>query len=257
MNVLTLDIEIAPTLATTWGLWNVNLGTHMIVGNSYVLSVAAKWYGDEDVMFFSLHDMSQRKMLQQVYKLLEEADVVVGYNLDKFDLKILNKEFVEMGWAPPAPYKTIDLLKVMKNRFRFTSNKLDYIAKQFKLGAKTKHPGHDLWLSCMNKKASDYHEAWAIMEEYNIQDVLLTEKLYDRVKGWIPNAPSHSAFTNSHVCPTCGGTHLQKRGFAITSALKYQRFQCRSVQPDGSVCGAWSRDNKAVEPRGDRLITIR
>lgn len=250
MNILTIDIEVAPTLATVWNIWNVNIGINQLIGNSYVLSAAAKWYGDDDVMFFSLHDGSSKKMLRNIYKLLDEADVVIGYNLDSFDLKILQAEFALQGWPAPSPYKTIDLLKAVKKRFRFTSNKLDYVARRFGLGKKTKHAGHELWLSCMNKKASDYHEAWAIMEEYNIQDVILTEALYERIKGWIPNAPSHSAFTNSHVCPTCGGSHLQKRGFAITSSLKYQRYQCNG-------CGAWSRDNKAVEPRGDRLITIR
>lgn len=201
-------------------------------------------------MFFSQRDMSNKKMLQNIHKLLDEADVVIGYNLDSFDLKILNKEFALQGWAAPAPYKTIDLLKVVKKRFRFTSNKLDYVAQQFKLGKKTKHAGHELWLSCMNKKAVDYHEAWDKMEEYNVQDVVLTEALYERVKGWIHNAPSHSAHENAHVCPNCGGVHVQKRGTYLAASLRYQRFQC-------NTCGAWSRGVKALEPRGDRLIAVK
>lgn len=244
-------MEIAPTLATVWSLWNVNVGINQIVGNSYILSWAAKWYGADEVEYSSLHMTSHKNMIKEIYKLVEQADVVVGYNLDSFDMKILNKEFALLGLAPPTPYKTIDLLKVVKKRFRFTSNKLDYVAQMFKLGKKTKHHGHEMWLSCMNKSAPDYHESWALMEEYNCHDVELTEKLYDKIKGWIPNHPNHSAFDNDHVCPNCGGTHLQKRGKSLTTSLTYQRWQCKD-------CGSWSRSKLAEKAdRSKQLIGIK
>ncbi len=50
---------------------------------------------------------------------------------------------------PPAPFKEIDLLTVAKGRFRFVSNKLDYVAQQLGLGKKTEHSGHELWVQCM------------------------------------------------------------------------------------------------------------
>lgn len=246
-----MDLEVAPTLATVWGLWNVNVGINQIVGNSYVLSWAAKWYGTDEVEYSSLHMTSHKNMITELYKLVNEADVVIGYNLDSFDMKIFNKEVLLLGLSVPTPYKTVDLLKVVRKRFRFTSNKLDYVAQQLKLGKKTKHQGHELWLSCMNKGAEDYHQAWAIMEEYNCNDVVLTEKLYDAVKGWIPNHPSHSAFQNDHVCPNCGGKHLQKRGTALTTSLTYQRWQCGD-------CGSWSRSKVAQKAdRSTQLTGIR
>lgn len=238
MKILTLDLELAPTIATVWNIWNQNIGINQIIGNSYVLSCAAKWYGEDEVFLVSQYESTNRQMLKKIYDLINKADVVVGYNLDSFDMKILHKEFALQGWGPPAPYKTIDLLKVVKKRFRFTSNKLDYVAQMFKLGKKTKHPGHEMWLSCMNKKASDYDEAWEKMLEYNVQDVILTEALYERIMGWIPNAPSYSAFYNDHVCPTCGGEHLQRRGKYATATMVYQRWRCKD-------CFAWSRSRLA------------
>lgn len=251
MKILILDIEIAPTIVTVWNLFNQNIALNQILGNSYVLGWAAKWYGEEEITYSSLRMTSSKRMLKEIYKMVNQADVIVGYNLDSFDMKILNKEFALLGLNPPSSYRTVDLLKTVRKRFKFTSNKLDFVVQQFKLGSKKKHQGHELWLSCMNKSASDYNEAWDVMEEYNCQDVNLTEKLYDKLMGWIPNHPNHSAFRNGHVCPNCGGTHLQKRGLALTTSLTYQRYQCND-------CGSWSRSKIAIKAdRSKQLVTVK
>lgn len=251
MKILILDIEVSPTLATVWGLFNQNIGINQLIGNSEVLCWAAKWHGNDNTYFSSIEMTSKKRMLKEIYKLLEEADAVVTYNGKSFDLKILNKEFALQGWSRPSPYKNIDMLQVVRSQFRFTSNKLGYIGPQFNLGGKTKHPGHELWLSCMNNKSTDYNESWALMEEYNIQDVHLLESLYDRLRGWIPNHPSYSALQNDHVCPNCGSKHLQKRGIAITTTLSYQRWQCKG-------CGSWSRSKLAQKAdRTKQLVSIK
>lgn len=234
-----------------WGLFNQNISINQIIGNSEVLCWAAKWLGEEDTYYSSIHMTSKRRMLREMYKMLEEADAVVTYNGKSFDLKILNKEFALQGWARPSPYKNIDMLQVVRSQFRFTSNKLGYIGPMFGLGGKTKHPGYELWLDCMNPRSTNYHESWATMEEYNIQDVHLLEKLYIRLKGWVPNHPSHSALQNDHVCPNCGGDKLQRRGTSITSTLSYQRWQCKD-------CGSWSRSKVAHKAdRSKQLVSIK
>lgn len=251
MRILILDIEISPTMAAVWGLFNQNIAINQIVGNSEVLCWSAKWLGDDTTYFSSIQMTSRRRMLREIFNMLEEADAVVTYNGKSFDLKILNKEFALQGWNRPSPYKNIDMLSVVRSQFRFTSNKLGYIGPMFGLGEKTKHAGYELWLHCMNKSSSEYESSWAIMEEYNIQDVHLLENLYVRLKGWIPNHPSYSALQNDHVCPNCGGTHLQKRGTAITTTLSYQRWQCRD-------CGAWSRSKIAKKAdRSKQLVGIK
>lgn len=233
-----------------WGLWNQNIGIQHIIGNSEVLCWSAKWAGEEDVYFSSIHYTSKKRMLREIYKMLEEADAVVTYNGRAFDLKILNKEFALQGWPKPSPYKNIDMLQVVRTQFRFTSNKLAYVSAQLGLGTKTKHAGHELWLNCMNPKSEDYESSWAVMEEYNVQDVRLLESVYERLKGWIPNHPSYSSLENDHVCPNCGSKHLQRRGFTMTAALKYRRFQCRD-------CGKWSRSRTAEKAdRSNQLVGI-
>lgn len=180
-------------------------------------------------------------MLARIFKLLNEADAVVHYNGTKFDIPTLNKEFLLYGMTPPAPYKQIDLLKVARSQFRFPSNKLDYVAQSLKLGQKSKHTGHQLWIDCMAKN----QEAWATMEEYNKNDVVLLEKVYDKLKPWIKNHANHSVHEDGLCCPNCSSIEYQRRGWSMTNAYKYQRFQCNS-------CGNWfrgSRTNTAGEPK--------
>ena len=237
-KVLFLDLEVAPTIATVWGLFNQNIGITQITGNSEVLTWAASWMGEDHVLYSSLAMSPKARLIEDMHKLLCEADYVVTYHGDGFDLKILNKEFLELGLAPPTPYKSVDLLKVVRRNFRFTSNKLDYVSQKLGLGKKIEHRGHQLWLDCMAGSKQAFKE----MSEYNIQDVVLLEKLFDKLTPWIKSI-NYAQFSGEYVCPHCGGTHLQKRGHRVTTAGKYIRLQCQD-------CGGWSSETK-LDVRSD------
>jgi len=192
MKILLLDIESSPNVAHVWGLWQQNVGINQLMESSYVLCWAAKWLGDKKIMFDSVHQSNPKKMLKGIYDLLDAADAVIHYNGTKFDIPTLNKEFLLHSYAPPSPYKQIDLLRVARSQFRFPSNKLDYVAQRLGLGKKTHHEGHELWVKCMNGDDS----AWKIMEKYNKQDVVLLESVYHRILPWIKNHPNHNLFTD-------------------------------------------------------------
>lgn len=248
IKILFLDIEISPVLAAVWGLWNQNINPQNILGNSEVLSWAAKWHGSDEVEYSSRGMTSKRYMLTEVYKLLEEADVVVTYNGDRFDLPILSQEFMMLGLPPPAPYASIDLLRTMRRRFRGTSNKLDYWLQRLDIGAKIQHRGPQLWIDCMNGDK----EAFKEMEDYNIHDVVELEKLYDRVLPWIPNHPNRASGHDGIVCPHCESAKVQARGFTkpTKAGLVYQRYQCRDLPK----CGTWFQAGKAVPAKNPNKV---
>jgi DNA polymerase elongation subunit (family B) len=248
MKVLLLDIETAPNLVHVWGLYEQNVAINQIQASGYVLCWAAKWYGDKDVMFDSVHHSKPKRMVSRIHKLLDEADVAVHYNGTKFDIPTLNKEFVLHGLTPPAPYKQVDLLRTARGQFRFPSNKLDYISQALGLGKKHEHKGHELWVQCMAGNV----EAWKTMEAYNRQDVVLLEKVYDRLRPWIRSHPNHSTHDEPGipVCPSCGHHHLQRRGVARTVANIYARYQCMN-------CGGWSREPFTELQKEDRGIIMR
>lgn len=240
MKILLLDIESSPNVAHVWGIWQQNVGINQLMESSYVLCWAAKWLGEEEVYFDSVYQSKPKAMLRTIHSMISAADVVVHYNGTKFDMPTLNKEFLLHDMAPPAPYKQIDLLRTVRSQFRFPSNKLDYVAQRLGLGKKHAHEGHELWVKCMNKDK----DAWKRMEDYNVQDVVLLEQLYTKILPWVKNHPNHNVHTSDHVCPSCGGKHIQKRGTAVSQSGSYQRYQCRD-------CGSWSQGTKSLTPTAE------
>jgi len=236
LKILLLDIETSPNTAHVWGLYNQNVGLNQLMESSYVMCWAAKWLGEKEVHFSSMMETTHRKMIKKIYKLLDEADAVIHYNGTKFDIPTLNKEFLLLGLTPPSPYKEIDLLRTSRSKFKFPSNKLDYVAQALGLGEKVKHIGHELWIRCMNKDK----QAWDMMKKYNIQDVVLLEKVYEKMLSWIRNHPNQNGYHAGVVCPNCGSSNLIKRGLSCNTNTVYQRLRCKD-------CGKWSRSNKQMK----------
>lgn len=231
-----MDIETSPNTAHVWGLWNQNVSINQLLESSYTLCWAAKWADDDVVMYDSIYQSTPKQMIRRIHNLLELADVVVHYHGTHFDIPTLNKEFILFNLPPPSPYQQVDLLKTVRKRFRFASNKLGYVAERLKLGKKYDHEGHTLWIRCMDNDAN----AWQEMEKYNRHDVILLEKLYYKLLPWIKSHPNRSVYEGTANCPTCGSFSFQKRGFAITQAGKYQRYQCKT-------CHTWFRSTQRIK----------
>lgn len=245
MKILLADIETAPNIAYVWGLFKENIPIQRLISSGYILSWAAKWYGEDKIMFDSIQHKPAVDMLNEIHGLLDAADVVVHYNGSNFDIPTLNKEFVVNRMAPPSPYYQVDLLKVARNQFRFPSNKLAYVTEALGLTKKVEHIGWELWVRCMNGDP----EAWKMMEEYNKGDIPPLEDLYNMLRPWIRNHPNHALYQEDKaVCPTCGGKHYHRRGKVTTRAGVYERYQCQS-------CGTWFRGNKnQVSPSRQNML---
>jgi uncharacterized protein YprB with RNaseH-like and TPR domain len=180
MKILLLDIETTPMQVYTWGLWDQNIGINQIIKSTEMLCFGARWLGEKKVTFMSVHHDGKKAMLEQLHRMMDEADLLVGWNSAAFDHKHINREFLENGMMPPSPTKDLDLMTVVKANFQFPSNKLDYVAQKLEVGAKVKHSGFDLWLGCMNGD----EKAWKEMKKYQIQDVNLLVDLYDILLPW-------------------------------------------------------------------------
>lgn len=243
-KILMLDIETAPNLVTAWGLFNQNIAINQIIKPGYTMCWAAKWHGKDGVMFSSVMD-GAKKMVQRIHALMDEADVICHYNGNSFDVPTLHKEFLLHGLAPPAPSRHVDLLNTARRQFRLASNKLDFIAQQMGIGAKEEHKGRKLWLECMNKNK----KAWATMESYNKNDVLLLEKLYDKLLPWIGDSLNLSAFGNTFCCPRCGSTDYTQQQTVTLITGVYRRYECNS-------CKGWFRINVRERHQRTKAIAI-
>jgi len=170
-----------------------------------------------------------------LWKLLDEADIVIAHFGDKFDIPILNTRAIIHGLSPYSSIKSIDTKKVVSSTFKFPSNKLDALATYFGLEGKLKS-GFNLWKSCL--QGSDHTRQVHLdkMFIYNIQDVKLLEEIYLILRPWIKSHPNVGLYIESDttVCSNCGSKHIEKTDkFYYTSAGKYPVYRCE--------CGALTR----------------
>ena len=75
MKLLMLDIETSPNTAHIWGLRDQYISPEHLLESSYVLCWAAKWYGDKEVMFDSVHQSREKTMLKKIHNQIGRAHV--------------------------------------------------------------------------------------------------------------------------------------------------------------------------------------
>ena len=244
-RILILDIETMYAIVHTWHLFPKYISPNDIIFPGYTLCWAAMWDHERGTMFGRMDDPDG---LDHVYNLIDEADAIVTYNGQAFDLKHLNKDFALAGYPPPSGYHNIDLLLTVKKQFKLMSNKLDYVAPTFGLGRKTPHEGMGLW----DKIRAGDDIAWRRMERYNRQDVKLTKKLYRRILPWIHNHPNVGMWVvdpTKPVCTHCASTDLRYKGNEYrTKSQSYKRYKCNN-------CGTPLRGRFTTRPRDRTVLT--
>lgn len=217
-----------------WNLYNTNV--IWVIEDTHLLSVSAKWLGGKsqtfvlpDYRLYKKDPKNDYHLCKEIWRMLDEADLVMGHNGDAFDLRRLTARFVQHGLPPPSPYRTIDTLKIARRYFGFTSNKLNDLCIALGVGKKVE-TDKNLWKDCM---AGDM-KAWSLMRKYNQNDILLLEGLYLKFRPWIKNHPNLGAWEERSVCPKCKSPNLQRRGYQYNQTTKYARLQCKD-------CLGWSR----------------
>lgn len=224
-------------IAHVWDMYETNVVK--VLREWHMLSFAYKWLGESTVHVRGLPDYPRYKksphddecLVKELWELFNQADVIIGHNSDKFDIKKSNARFIRHGLKPPPPHKTIDTLKIARKHFKFDSNKLDSLGEYLGVGRKNRTGGIDLWLDCL---AGD-EKAWKKMKSYNKQDVVLLENVYDKLKPWFhTHLAVHIPEDQEIKCTVCGSLNMQRRGWSLSRRghAKAQRYQCKD-------CGKW------------------
>lgn len=239
MKILLYDIETSPNIAYIWGKYEQN-AVGDFLEERQIICIAWKWLGQKEVYALALpmfkdykkNPKNNKSLVKKLHNMFNEADIVIGHNVDKFDDKMTNCEFILHGLKPPHPHKTIDTLKVARTKFRFNSNKLDDLGLRLGLGRKVKTGGFDLWLGCLRGNP----KSWAKMIHYNKGDVKLLEKIYLILRPWMTNHPNVYALESGSGCPTCGAKQikLKRDKWMIVGSGRQMRFRCL-------VCFSWCK----------------
>ena len=237
-SIWVYDIETTPNLVYSWGLWQQNIGINQIVKPQDILSFAAHKIGTNKIESHNAWD-DRDAMIQRLWDIMDDADLMVGYNQINFDNKHCNTAFLKAGLTPPSPYRNMDLMKVVRQKHKLPSYKLDYVCRFLGLDVKVSTGGMDLWIGCMNGEP----KAQRKMLAYNRNDVRITTQLYLylKKKKWLETSISRPLLDEDGVprCPECGSDHFQRRGWNHSRDGKTRRFVC--VQ-----CGKWIQSGKRV-----------
>lgn len=224
-----MDIENTPLLGYTFGLWETNV--LKTIEDWYMLCFSYKWLDEKKTHVLALPDFrgyeknkkDDKKLVEALWKLFDEADIIIAHNGQAFDIKKANVRFAYHKMKPPSAYQVIDTKLVAKKYFKFDSNKLTELGRFLGLGVKEETGGIDLWFDCM----AGEKKAWAKMTSYNIQDVVLLEKIYLELRPWMTNHPNIALMDGQcDCCPNCGGHRLIKKGFVYTRTNTYQGYKC-------------------------------
>lgn len=238
-KVLVLDIETAPLKVFVWNVWNQNVSTNQIVSDWFCLTWAAKWLFEDKVFSGKLTpkevaDQNDSRIIKGIWEMVNEADIVIAHNGDKFDMPRLNSRFIINGLNPPLPYQSIDTLKHIRRQFAFVHNKLDYVNQILHLERKQDTGGFELWVNCLSGDETALNK----MEDYNVKDVRILESTYLRILPWIKPHPNMGLFILDETqerCPTCGSNELEDQAKNYHTTMNvYQLCRCKN-------CGAASR----------------
>jgi len=248
-KILLLDIETSPLKSYTWGLWNQNVSIEALASEWFMLTWVAKWYDDNTIYAdvvtpAEVLNEDDSRITKNLHKLLQQAEIVITYNGDKFDIKRINTRCLLNNLPPIRTFHSIDLLKIVRKNFNFSSNKLDFVNKQLNLTRKIKHSGFELWKDCINGQ----EEALKQMKDYNIGDVLILEELYVKLRPWIKGHPDINKI-EGNLCPTCG-SHNTIIKTTFGKDYEYDIYECED-------CGAISRNKKQTKVSKSNLTSIK
>lgn len=242
LKMLALDTETAPALVYTFNVYNANIGHNQVVEYPRIIAFSAQWKGSKTVQFYSEYHHSRSEMLEALHALLDEADLVVTFNGDRFDLPWIEGEFIAEGMKPPSPVLKVDLYKVVKKHTRWVHKKLDVVARRLLEDQKVEHQGFGLWYDCLRGEEAVQKKAWNVMRTYAKKDTALLWPIYEKLLPWI-KLPHPVSNEKGLVCRNCQSTRMQRRGVAKTLQSEYDRYQCVD-------CGTWNRGTTRY-PVGD------
>jgi hypothetical protein len=174
----------------------------------------------DDKKQFKNDYMNDYALAVKLHSLMDEADIIVAHNADRFDIKQANTLFIKHGLGPISEYKSVDTLKVVKKYFAFEGNSLQALCDRFEIECKGEKP-------CWKKLTLGDPKEIKKTAKYCLQDTYALEGVLHHIRPYIKRYPTlrrpHEAVTE---CAGCKSKRLQNRGSAFNGTVMYFRVKC-------------------------------
>ena len=225
-KILFWDIEVFPAVYYGWSKFNPPFSQ---IEKTSINTICYKWAHEKKVETIQLTKKQHAKdprnelpLIKQMLKVINEADIVIAHNGDRFDWKKFNARVLKYGLKPARKPKLIDTLKMVKREAAFDSHRLGDLCTE--LGIKTKvETEKNLFIKALH--SWKHYEALA---DYCRHDVLALEALYDRLRPHCKPTVNAAGLANKlKACASCGSDHLIKYGtYILNNGTEVQRYRC-------------------------------
>jgi DNA polymerase elongation subunit (family B) len=152
-----------------------------------ITCVAWSWIGSDDVSVLTcggsagLYERPEkrRRMLDRFRRVLARADIVTGHNLLRFDLPVLNAEYMRLGLEPLQSVHVQDTMRIKRSKgFKKGQDNLAGLVQTFE-----------------RKQAMDWQQwedayaepGWPLVKSRAVSDVVMHKQLREQMidRGWL------------------------------------------------------------------------
>lgn len=260
MGFKRLFFDIETSYNQGWFWWTsrkTSIDYTQIIKPAQIICICYKWQGSNKVYSLKWDKGEDKQIVLKFLDILLDADEAVGHNGDNFDIKWIKTRFLIHGIKSIPEIKTIDTLKISRQKFKFQSNRLDAIGKILGFGGKKDTGGIDLWHGIIQKNSKKCMDK---MIAYCKRDVELLEKVFLKLEGYAKPKTHMGISENSKPdkcdCPYCASkiTYLN-RHMIKASGSTYVVLKCQSCGKYFSVSTKAYKDRTANELARKKLLS--
>ncbi len=235
-KVLVYDLETCRVPAMVFWTGKTYINHSQLQEEPKIITVSWKWLGDAKVHSLAWDSKhSDETLMRKFLQVYNKADMVIGYNNDKFDNKWVNARAAKYKLDVNLHIKSFDVMKQAKKLFRIPSYSMAYLSKYLGVTIKQSHEGIKMWDMIQMGNEEQQAEYLQKMIDYNVGDIVSTEELYLVMRRYMGHKTNLGVFkgVGKHACPNCGGTDVREYNgnLSITPAGTIQRHMiCKKDQ---------------------------
>lgn len=211
-NILIYDIETSRTRAWVWWTGKQYISHQQLIDDPAIITISWKWLGEDNIEYVAWDkNHSDEKVMEKFLEVYNRADMVIGYNNDRFDNRWINARAMKYDLDVNVHMKSYDIMKEEKRVFRVASYSMAYMSKYSNVIHKQGHEGIHMWNMIQTGTPAEQEEYLQKMIDYNIGDIAATEALYVRLRKYFGHKIHFGVLHGSEkwTCPATGSYNIE------------------------------------------------
>lgn len=219
-------------------IWDIE-STNLAATFGDVLCIGYKWFGEKKVhvLPWEAGEEDDAGLVARFAAVFATCDYHVTWYGARFDLPFIRTKMLEFRQKPLPPKPHLDLWRTARNYFKAHSNRL--AAWEQLIGTKERKSAiaFRAWKQAMRGDPTGLAEVY----DHCKRDVKVLEEVFEALRPWLTEEPMRGLITGEFEnCPSCGSSHVHRKGKTLAKTRRYQEFQCQD-------CGRYFRGTKAID----------